>query len=251
MFFWRPVCPCDPPATAWIERRLGWLDGEFPDSAFSGRPIVLPTPEFFPDPYDRSHQSVRAMLDRICGYMGADAELVNLEITSSGHPPELVNERGEYLAGAAGTFSAGYGRVFITIDRMELDEPMALVGTIAHELAHLRLLAEGRLRGHVFDHELLTDLTVVFFGLGIFLANTPRNWASDMKNWPGTQLNRPEYMSPAMFGYALAHLGWHRGERRPRWARYLNPAPRAELRASLRYLWRTGDSAFPPTSAGR
>ena len=26
-----------------------------------------------------------------------------------------------------------------------------------------------------YDNELLTDLTVVFFGLGIFLANAPRN----------------------------------------------------------------------------
>ncbi|MEO0359296.1 MAG: proton-conducting transporter membrane subunit, partial [Pseudomonadota bacterium] len=30
--------------------------------------------------------------------------------------------------------------------------------------------------GDEFDNELLTDLTVVFHGLGIFLGNGPRNW---------------------------------------------------------------------------
>jgi hypothetical protein len=47
-----------------------------------------------------------------------------------------------------------------------------------------------------YDNELLTDLTVVVFGLGIFLANMPRNWDSQYKKWPGTDLNMPEYMTP-------------------------------------------------------
>jgi hypothetical protein len=40
-------------------------------------------------------------------------------------------------------------------------------------------------RADAYDNELLTDLTVVVFGLGIFLANLPR-WASQNKKWPGT-----------------------------------------------------------------
>jgi hypothetical protein len=53
MFGWfRPECPCDPAAKAWVEQRLAWLSGEFDDSAFSGRPVVLPTADVFPDPCD-------------------------------------------------------------------------------------------------------------------------------------------------------------------------------------------------------
>ena len=83
---------------------------------------------------------------------------------------------------------------------------MGLVGTMAHELAHVRLLGESRIMREEFDNELLTDLTTVAFGLGVFLANTPRNWDSHLEKWPDSDLNRPEYMSPPMFGYALAHL---------------------------------------------
>src|SRR5262249_31338404 len=134
------------------------------------------------------------------------------------------------------------------------DDPMGLVGTIAHELAHVRLLGEGRIMREVFDNELLTDLTVVHFGLGIFLTNTPRNWDSQYKKWPDSTLLKPEYMTPPMFGWALAHLAWFRGETKPEWAKYLKMAARANLKQGLRYLQETGDSAYRPAklrAAGR
>jgi hypothetical protein len=43
---------------------------------------------------------------------------------------------------------------------------------MAHELAHQRLLGEGRV--DVFDNELLTDLTPMYNRSGVFLANNPR-----------------------------------------------------------------------------
>ena len=96
----------------------------------------------------------------------------------------------------------------IRVNDNELVDPMGLVGTLAHELAHQRLLGEGRITSDAFDNELLTDLTVVFKGLGIFLANCPRNWEGQDTRWPDTDLRKPEYMTPPMFGYALALLAW-------------------------------------------
>ena len=58
----------------------------------------------------------------------------------------------------------------------------------------------------MYDNELLTDLMTVFKGLGIFLANSPRHWDGNYTLWPGTDQRRPEYMTGAMFGYALALL---------------------------------------------
>ncbi len=77
---------------------------------------------------------------------------------------------------------------------------MGLVGTMAHELAHVRLLGESRIMREVFDNELLTDLTGVHFGLGIFLANTSRNWDSHYSQWPDTDLFKPDYMTAPMCG---------------------------------------------------
>lgn len=241
-----PKCPCDIAAKGWVEERLEWLAGEFEDSAFSGRRIVLPTPEFFPDPYDGSKKAVRKMLDRVCDYMDVVPDLVALKFVSDAGKIWMVNEAGQYLPDAAGTYEEGERKFIIRIDKSGLDHPMDLVGTIAHELAHVRLLGENRIMAETFDNELLTDLTVVHFGLGIFLANSPRNWASLNGKWPDSDMPRPEYMSPQMFGWALAHLAWFRGEESPEWARHLNRDARADLKQGLRYLMKTADSWHRP-----
>jgi hypothetical protein len=247
MFGWFGTsCPVDPAAKRWVEERLQWLSEEFDTSAFGGKPVVLPTTEFFPDAYDGGKRSVRTLLDRVCGYMGVVPDLVALKLVADAGRIWLVNEGGHTIPDAAGTYEEGKRKFIVRIDKSELGEPMGLVGTMAHELAHVLLLGEGRLLREEYDNELLTDLTVVFHGLGIFLANTPRVWESQYTTWPDTQLKKPEYMTPPMFGYALAHLAWHRGEAQPPWAKYLNWGARTNLRQGLRFLRKTGDSRFKP-----
>jgi hypothetical protein len=47
----RPTCPCDAEAKRWLEDRLRWLSSQFGLHILLERPIILPTDEFFPDPY--------------------------------------------------------------------------------------------------------------------------------------------------------------------------------------------------------
>ena len=62
------------------------------------------------------------------------------------------------------------------------------------------------------------------------------NWPRDVDRWPGTELLKPEYMTPPMFGWALAHLVWFGGEENPAWSKYLQSAARSNLKQGLRYL---------------
>lgn len=241
-----PSCPCDPAAKAWVEERLQWLEGEFDDNAFNGRRLVLPTPDFFPEPYDGSKAAVHTLLDRVCGYMDVIQDLVVLKFVSKAGKLGLVNEAGHAIADAAGTYQEGDRKSIIRIDTAELHDVVALIGTLAHELAHVRLMGEGRVSADEYDNELLTDLTTVFFGMGLFLANSPRNWMSQYTKWPGTDLNKPEYMTPPMFGYALAHLAWFRNEERPAWSAHLHWNARPYLKQGMRFLFKTSESAFKP-----
>jgi hypothetical protein len=60
MFGWFPsTCPCDPAAKTWVEERLKWLSRQFGLHILLERPVILPTDEFFPDPYDGSQNAVR------------------------------------------------------------------------------------------------------------------------------------------------------------------------------------------------
>src|SRR5438876_4656671 len=98
MFGWLfgSSCPLDPRTKAWIEDRLIWLRDEFgADDLYAG-PTVLPTPEFFPDPYDGSRKAVRVLFERVADYMGVDPDPIRLRfLKPAANPLFLVNDGGE------------------------------------------------------------------------------------------------------------------------------------------------------------
>lgn len=173
--FFRPTCPCDFEAKRWVESRLMWLDAQFPQSVFRGRVMIIPTIEHFPETYDATDACVIRLAGRIARSMGVDFANIDLAIDDLDDGVELVDEDGRAVGGVAGLYAEGPERRCVLLCRSQLGSPMNLVGTIAHEFAHERLMGEGRAGDDEFDNELLTDLTVVHFGLGIFLANSPRN----------------------------------------------------------------------------
>ena len=249
MFGWlRPTCPCDPAAKRWVEDRLRWLTRQFGLHILLERPIVLPTDEFFPDPYDGSPKAARLIFRRVCRLMQVDPDTVSFELFADSTPGSVsAMDPGRGFAG--GTWQEGNGpwrKPVIRIEQSTLDRPADLIGIMAHELAHQRLLGETRVFSDEFDNELLTDLTAVYHGFGVFLANNPRKSTGALDYWPGTKLYRPEYLSEPMLGYAMALIAWFRDEDRPAWAKALRWAPRAVFKQGLRYLMKTGDSTFKP-----
>jgi hypothetical protein len=85
-----------------------------------------------------------------------------------------TGNQGEY-SGAAGLYfskASQETRRKIAINVSQFKNPMSLVATIAHELGHVILLGGGKISHDDKDHEYLTDLITVFFGLGIFTANS-------------------------------------------------------------------------------
>ena len=248
--WFQPRCPVDAAAKQWIEDRLQWLAQEFGRDTFTRRAVILPTNEFFPDPIDGTKASVRKLLDQVCLFMDVDPGRVALDLFTNTQELWLVNDDGKYLpTGAAGLYEEQIDKTVIRIETTELMDLSGLVGTMAHELAHLRLMGERRVTGDEYDNELLTDLTAAFHGFGIFLGNSPRNWDGQYGNWPGTDLKRPEYMTLPMFAYVLAHSAWFRNERKPDWLSFLSFDLKPCFKQGLRYLMDTEDSEFAPEDA--
>jgi hypothetical protein len=248
--FWMnpPECPCDPAAKKWIEGRLEWLSARFPSNIFTDRPLVLPTHEFFPLEYEPSKECARALFARICGFMGVSEDRVTLKFF---HAPtqrtRFVDAAGQDAPGPgfAGMYTHSYRSHMITLDTDQLYHPEHLIPTMAHELAHGRLLGKvGRINN---DEELLTDLTACVLGFAVFQANSPRTWVSQFTKWPGTDFNKPAYMTSPMFGYVLAHLAWFQGERKPDWAKYLGSNVINDFKDATGYLFKTEGSTFRPT----
>jgi hypothetical protein len=111
------------------------------------------------------------------------------------------------------------------------------VATLAHELGHVLLLGDGRITAEREDHEPLTDLLTVFFGVGIFAANAALEYTRELRGKYGYSLtSRLGYLTEPMYGYGLACYRWLRAETDPAWARCLDTNPRGYLNRGLRYL---------------
>ena len=186
---------------------------------------VTPTPEHFPDRYDRSEEALRLMFERVAGYMQVDPGEVELTLFAEGHDltRSLVPFHEGHSSGAGGLYHGDDdGRARIAVNQKEMKEPMALVAVLAHELGHVILLRPGLVDRKDPDMEPLTDLLAVFLGFGIFTANAAFRFEQHSDNTSqGWSVRRSGYLSEGLCGYALARYAFERGERKPRWATHL------------------------------
>ncbi len=245
MHWFTPKCPVEAEDKAWIEESMLWLIEEFGAETLRNATVVLPTDEFFPDQFSEDEDDVRALVRRLCGYMGVDPERVELEIFTD---QDIGTQRrlpsSEYSrSGAAGHYRKRRGKFVISVESSQVRDPVSLVATIAHELGHVRLLGEARVSASYEDHEPLTDLLTVFLGMGVFTGNSVfsfRQWTDAFSQ--GWQTESRGYMTEEMFGYALAAFAWMRGESKPAWSKYLEGNVGAYFKSGHKYLARTGDT---------
>ena len=247
MNWFTPKCPVDAEAKVWLENAFNWLTEELGAEVLRGVDVVLPIEEYFPDPFDGSRSSLRRMVDRVCEYMDVDPKLVEVryyenEDSARFHPLALD---GSATAHPLGTYRMRPdGKYVVSLDVSQARNPEMMVATIAHELGHIILLGEGRLDPEHEDHEPMTDLLTVFYGLGIFSANTTivfEQWTNSQ--YQGWQVGGGGYLTEEMFGYALALFAHARGETQPAWASYLSINVSAYFKRGMKYIAKTGDTA--------
>lgn len=148
---------------AWLLRHSGGID------ALRRRRVVQPTPECFPQARGPGPETAEALFQQVRRHAGMQDWPCELEVRAPGGAS--AQDRA-VPPPATGNVRSIDGRTVIAYDPAGLDDPMALVATFVHELA--------RYRTAVFDEpppdgwqvwEPATDLTAVFMGFGIFLAN--------------------------------------------------------------------------------
>ncbi len=228
---------------------MAWLVEKVGAETIRRARVVLPTEEFFPDPYDGSPSAVRALLDRVCGYIEVDPSRVELQFYSEKKPSSSGVSVTDPDGGTAGLYSEAQGKAAIWLEASHLEDPLSVVATFAHELCHFHLLGRRLLDPPTEDHEPLADLATVCFGLGAISANAViRETSWHAAGWEGWRAGRHGYLTAAMLGYALAWFAWYRGESGPAWANRLRPDALDAFRKGLRYLQKRG--AAEPIEAG-
>ncbi len=161
---------------------------------FVRAPIVLPEPQFFPDAVAAGPAGARTLLRRLLQYVGLGDYSVELYVFEE--PPGLVGtsqltlalERSEHMRAAA-WYAGREGQVArFGVNRQELRHPTDLIGTLAHEVAHLYRDHHGLEVTDRETEENLTDLTTVYLGFGAFLLESSFSFRTGGESAEGHKL---------------------------------------------------------------
>jgi hypothetical protein len=242
----KPFEPLNFESRKYFENNLLWLEQEFPDPSIADRKIFTPTPKDFPVKFDHSEKSARHTLKIISEGMQIEYKEVQLNFYDNGL--KEIDMGGSVLffestadsKEAAGIYHSknDNGKYEISLDRNILGKPDTMIATIAHELAHVKLLGQ---KGMEDNDELLTDLATVFFGFGVFNANTSFQFYQASDRWGYSKLG---YLNQDEWAYALALLAFLRGEVNPDWVKYLNATTKKDFEKCSKYISQNEDSIF-------
>jgi hypothetical protein len=235
-----PRCPVEAQDKQWIDSRLDQLANLFGMEKLRTAPVILPTPEHFPDPYQGEPADVEPLKERVCGYLGLDPALIDVEVYREALPQGEFYEQ-DMDVGCQ--FEQVGDRFRLLLDAAHLDTPLVVVALLARELALVELVGRQKLPLETHEQEGLAELYTVFLGLGVLTANASifeKNWHEGDRG--NSKMGFRGALTLAMYGYALARFAWLRGEQNPAWAKQLRPDVRTPFKAALRYLQETVES---------
>lgn len=187
-----------------------WLLQNFGGKQFyESKELILPTEAFFPVKNDRSDKSVRQLFELVKKYAGLSnwpCKLHKQEIDAEHRVAELLTIK-NVEENPLGTFSLDENyEAVITYNPKLAANPMQMVATISHELAHyLTNTAMEPPPGGWDNWEFATDIAATFLGFGIFQANSAFNFYQfNEAGIQGWQTSGGGYLSEAEHSYALA-----------------------------------------------
>ncbi len=217
----------------WIRTSMDWLVAEFGRDVLL-RPIAVPG-DLIPNGYDGSLAAATELCGRVDNRMDLRPGQCGLSFELNGVRRSVSSM---VVKEQSGRWIRGNGSNEIQLAPALTADPVALIAIYAHEVGHELLLGSGRISlARRPDHEPLTDLITVFYGLGIFTANAAYE-RRPRPNGRGKQPLARGYLREAALSEALAHYAKLRGERHPEWDRYLDPPVRRGLHNQLAILHR-------------
>lgn len=207
--------------------------------------LVLPTKEYFPSKVDSPEGAAIETFEAVKKHAGLENWACKLEIQEEdANPvvaPTLAIQNGP--ASPHGTFQeTEENEVIITYNPALASQPIQLIATFAHELAHyLTATSKEEPPGGWDNWEFATDITATFLGFGVFMSNSAFSFSqfsnSDAQGWKSS---RNGYLSETEHIYALAIFNGLKGLPIESASEHLKPHLKKLLKKAHKELVKSG-----------
>ncbi|WP_420581309.1 hypothetical protein [Reichenbachiella sp.] len=235
-----PKCPITEEDKLFVDQSFSWVLSTFGNDVLENE-VILPKGESFCFKITGTETDVDPIFTSLCSIMGVPKEKICIkyynerkQIDFGGGLSSQYSENVELTAGKYVQFESG--DVEILLEEEQYKNPIALIATLAHELAHYKLLYEQRIDE---NNEFVTDLLTIVYGLGVFGANTS---IVEMQSWndggfSGWQVKGGAgYLHFKVWAYALAYYALLKGDDYRHWADYLEKDVRSIFNKCIKYL---------------
>lgn len=242
MFWNKKKSPITLEDEEWITSCFKWFELAF-DTNLKEQEIFTSSNDFLDFEYQGSEDDVLSIVDLIGDKMQVSSsssisiyfydEFQQLEFTDEGTYANY--EEGTQLTD--GQFSKLVDGIYeIGIERSLLNNLDRLIATIAHEVAHIKLIGEERIEE---NDEPLTDITASLFGFAIFLANSS---ISKMTTWNGNThtgwkiSGASGYLHHKMYAFLLGYWLVQKGMTSDKWFDYMDKEILNDVKKTIKYL---------------
>jgi len=238
--------PLDYEQRKYFEHNILWLNENFPEPSLEKRKVFVPTESDFPIKWNGSKKNAFEVLKIVSENMQLNPKEIEIDFYKEGLTEVNTGSSVIFLENdARDTFTGGLyygknenGKYEVSININLLNNQEALIATTAHELCHIKLLDEKKLEE---NDEYLTDLATVFFGFGIFSANSSFQFYQQNDRWGyGTS----GYLKCDEWAYSLALFAFLRNENNPQWSEFLNPSIKKDFEKNLLYVLENENEIF-------
>lgn len=226
----------------WIEKNIIWFSEVFGLDKLRQLPFILPTFENFPYKNLKDTGEFQGLFEKLCKYWDLNPNEIIIKFFDDFKSKqwETFIPHGEFR-GPIGLYNQIYTteekRFNIQLAKSNLDNPQLLISVLAHELAHVKLLGGNYINKTDPDLEPLTDLASIFFGFGIFVANSVQT--KDIY-W----ISRSGYLPNQLISYANALVCYITEQEASIYHPYINGNTIDLFKKDFEFLIHTNDTAL-------
>lgn len=224
----------------WVEKNFTWFIESFGLDGLKDTPFILPTPDNFPYDNLKDDLQFQKLFEQLCNYWDVSPNEIKIKFFDDFASKQWTTwiPRGKWKD-AGGIYSQEYTldekRFTIQLAKSNLKNPQLLVAVLAHELAHVKLLGGNYVNQNDPDMEPLTDLACIFFGFGIFVANSCQT--KDIY-WMG----RSGYLPNEIISYSNALICYITENKATDYLKYLNANTSALFQQDFTFLIKTSET---------